>query len=310
MPRTSRLIISGEKAVYHVMSRTALDGFPLKDVEKDFMLGLIKRFSALYFTEILGFCLMGNHFHLVVTMLPEHRFTDADIQKRFEKFYGDNRLFYEGQIPYLRNKLSSLSEFIREIKVGFARYYNRRHHRRGYFWGDRFKSVIVEKGETLINCLAYIDLNPLRAGLVDRPEEYRWNSLGYHLQTSNRDHFLSTDFGLKEFNVKSKKERIRRYRRYVYEAGAVDHPGKMQGKVIGAKVVAKERKQNFEISRVSRFRYRTRYFTDSGIIGSKAFVAANYQRFKQHFFSKHDKKPKPIKGLSGIYSLKRLSEAI
>ena len=62
MPRTSRLIIPNEKAVYHVMSRTALDGFPLRDVEKDFMLDLIKRFSALYFTEILGFCLMGNHF--------------------------------------------------------------------------------------------------------------------------------------------------------------------------------------------------------------------------------------------------------
>ena len=60
MPRTSRLIIADEKAVYHVMSRTALDGFPLKDVEKDFMLDLIKRFSALYFTEILGFCLMGK----------------------------------------------------------------------------------------------------------------------------------------------------------------------------------------------------------------------------------------------------------
>jgi hypothetical protein len=69
---------------------------------------------------------------------------------------------------------------------------------RGYFWGDRFKSVIVDKGETLVNCLAYIDLNPLRAGMVDRPEEYRWNSLGYHLQTENKDQFLSTDFGLKE----------------------------------------------------------------------------------------------------------------
>jgi hypothetical protein len=44
--------------------------------------------------------------------------------------------------------------------------------------------VIVEKGETLINCLAYIDLNPLRAGLVERPEDYRWNSLGY-LSLSN-----------------------------------------------------------------------------------------------------------------------------
>jgi REP element-mobilizing transposase RayT len=304
------MIIAEEKAVYHVMSRTALDGFPLKDVEKDFMLDLIKRFSSLYFTEILGFCLMGNHFHLLVIMIPENRFTDEEIKKRFETHHGDRRDFAEGQIPYLREKLSSLSEFMREIKVGFARYYNRRHNRRGYFWGDRFKSVIVDKGETLVNCLAYIDLNPLRAGLVDRPEDYRWNSLGYHLQTQNKDQFLSTDFGLKEFNVKSQKERIRRYRRYVYEAGAINRIDKTQAKVINKKVVAKERKKGFEISRISRFRYRTRYFTDSGIIGSKEFVSENYQRFKHLFYSKHEKKPKPIKGLDGIYSLKRLSEVI
>jgi hypothetical protein len=129
-------------------------------------------------------------------MIPEDRFTDEGIQKRIEAFYGNSRTFSKGHLPYFREKLSSLSEFVREIKVGFARYYNRRNNRRGYFWGDRFKSVIVDKGETLVNCLAYIDLNPLRAGIVDRPEDYRWNSLGYHLQTENKDQFLSTDFGL------------------------------------------------------------------------------------------------------------------
>ena len=85
-----------------------------------------------------------------------------------------------------------------------------------------------------------------RAGLVNRPEDYRWNSLGYHVQTNNRDNFLSTDFGLKQFNVKSEKERIRRYRRYVYEAAAIDRADKMQAKVIDDKLVAKERKNELE----------------------------------------------------------------
>jgi REP element-mobilizing transposase RayT len=304
------MVINDETTVYHVMSRTALDGFPLGDIEKDFMLDQIKRYSALYFVEILGICIMGNHFHIIVKMLPEYKFTDQDLKNRYMGFYGDDRVFADGLIPSLRAKLSSLSEFVREIKVGFARYYNRRHNRRGYFWGDRFKSVIVDKGETLINCLAYIDLNPLRAGIVNRPEDYRWNSLGYHVQTNNRDNFLSTDFGLKEFNVKSKKERIRRYRRYVYEAGSVNQPEKSSVKVIEDKVLEKERRREFELSRSDRFRYRTRYFTDSGIIGSKEFVAQNYQRFKHLFYSKHEKKPKPIKGLKGMYSLKRLSEIV
>jgi hypothetical protein len=169
--------------------------------------------------------------------------------------------------------------------------------------------VIIEKGETLINCLAYIDLNPLRAGIVARPEDYRWNSLGYLVQTDNKDGFLSLDFGpseissavtselhgagLKEFNppsadkcLEDEKERIRTYRRYVYEAGALNRPEKGKSKVIGDKVLEKERKRAFELSRSDRFRYRTRYFTDSGVIGSKEFVSENYQRFKNIFSSR------------------------
>ena len=64
-----------------------------------------------------------------------------------------------------------------------------------------------ENGETLINCLAYIDLNPVRAGLVKRPEDYRRRSIGYHIQSGNKGNLLSLDFGLKEFGVLSAKKR-------------------------------------------------------------------------------------------------------
>ena len=64
------------------------------------------------------------------------------------------------------------------------------------------------------------------------------------------------------------------------------------------------------MNRVDRFLHRTRYFTDSGIIGSKVFVDRIYQDFKDYYSSKHEKKPKVIQGLDGVYSLKRLSEAI
>ena len=106
------------------------------------------------------------------------------------------------------------------------------------------------------------------------------------------------------------EERLRGYRRYVYEAGAVDRSEYGQRKVIGEMVVEKERKKEFIINKVDRFRYRTRYFTDSGIIGSKEFVSKTYMRFKHVFNSKNDKMPKAIKGLSGVYSLKRLSEVV
>lgn len=150
----------------------------------------------------------------------------------------------------------------------------------------------------------------MRAGIVERPEEYRWSSLGYHIQTNNKDRFLSTDFGLKEFSVKREKERVRRYRKYVYEAGAILPSDKPYTKAIHSKTVAKEREKDFEITRADRFLYRTRYFTDSGIIGSLEFVAGTYQQFKHLFQSRHEKKPKLVKGLDGLFSLKRLSEMI
>ena len=61
-------------------------------------------------------------------------------------------------------------------------------------------------------------------------------------------------------------------------------------------------------SSVKRFLYRTRYFSDSAVIGTKDFVSFCYQHFKHYFTSRREKKPISISGLSGVYSLKRLSE--
>jgi REP element-mobilizing transposase RayT len=298
------MIVKGEPAVYHLMSRTALDGFVLGDVEKEYLLKLIKRLSSIYFTEILGFCLMGNHFHILVKMIPGKEYSDEIVKTRYKRYYGKDKQPGADQISLLRQKWSSLSEYVKEIKQTFSRYYNKSHGRRGFFWSDRFKSVIVENGQTLINCLAYIDLNPIRAGIVEKPEDYRWNSIGYHVQTNNKDDFLSLDFGLKEFNVLDADERLRLYRKFLYEKGSNTAD---KGSQIAEKTVEKEKKRGFKISQVDRFRYRTRYFSDSGIIGTKEFVAQNYQRFKHHFQSKKEKIPKLISGLDGVYSLKRLS---
>ena len=113
---------------------------------------------------------------------------------------------------------------------------------------------------------------------------------------------------LKDFGVLDPEERLKGYRRYVYEAGALDHSGKGQARVIDNDRVEYERKKKYEIKRIDRCRYRTRYFTDSGIIGTKELVSENYQRFKDFFMSKREKIPKRVVGLDGIYSLKRLAE--
>jgi REP element-mobilizing transposase RayT len=287
------------------MSRTALPGLPIKDAEKDYFLKLLKHLSKVYFAEVMGVCCMGTHFHVVLRMHPGTKYKDSEVVSRFKRYYGKDKVIGKDQIPFFREKWEKLAEFMKELKQVFTRYYNKRHDRRGYFWGDRFKSLIVEDGETLINCLAYIDLNPVRAGIVEKPEEYRWNSIGYHVQTNNEGSFLSLDFGLVEFGVKSKKERLRLYRKFVYETGALD---KGKGAKISEGTLKKEQDKDFELSRVDRFKYRSRYFCDSGIIGTKEFVHYNFQLLQHCFSTKKDRVPVKITGLKGIYSLKRLTE--
>jgi hypothetical protein len=242
--------------------------------------------------------------------------SEEEIKERIKLYYGGDdkcEISDEKKLQALKKKWEDLSEYVKEIKQGFSRYYKKRHGRKGYFWSERFKSVIVDNGETLINCLAYIDLNAYRGGLVKRPESYRWCSLGYHVQRDNADGFLSLDFGLKEFapseirttvtgefhgaRLKGAKERLAYYRQFVHAKGGIRKDGKA-------------RVRGIDLKAVERFRYRTRYFTDSGIIGTKGFVERIYQQFKGHFTSKHKKRPKVIHGLEGIFSLKRLSEAI
>ena len=247
---------------------------------------------------------MGNHLHLVCRVYPEEEASEEEVKRRIREFYGQDRYISARDIDYYRKRWTSLSELIKDIKQGFSKYYNRKHNRKGFFWGDRFKSLIVEEGHTLVNLLAYVDLNPIRAGIVKRPEDYRWSSLGYHLQTGNKDDLLSLDFGLRDWDEDDPSEIVRKYREFVYETGAVD-AGK--GAVIDQKFVNRERRRKYKVSRTERFLYRSRYFTDAGIIGSKEFVGEVFDQVKHMLRSKNERRFKPVGGIEGMYSMKRLT---
>jgi len=255
--------------------------------------------------------MMGDHFHLLVRMIPDLYFPDREVKKRYHRLYGDKAPLpvddsdtddgkRKGYL-FFRRKWSNLGKFMQEIQQTFSRYYNQQHNRRGTLWGARFKSVIVEDGHTLLNCLAYIDLNPVRAGIAVKPEDYRWNTLGTHTRSKGSAGFLSLDFGFKEFDGLNDKERIHWYRRFVGEKAAGDD---RFPETKGAKAPSSVSQS----APPNRFTQRTRYFSDSGIIGTSEFVASNYQRYKHLFQSRNKKIPKRIRGLSDIYSMKRLSE--
>lgn len=128
-------------------------------------------------------------------------------------------------------------------------------------------------------------------------------SIAYHLNTSNKDNWLSTNFGLDKWDDFTPKEKLLFYRRFLYQVGAVGEKG-----VIPAEVVESDKRKKYQYSRIERFRWRTRWFTDSGIIGSKKFVTTKEKPFREIFATKRQKRPSPISGISSVFSLKRLSK--
>jgi REP element-mobilizing transposase RayT len=193
----------GECSQFHVMSRTAGGAMLFGDEEKEAFRILMWRMARFSGVEILTYCLMGNHFHLLVRVPKREQFL-----QRFEcdepGGAGERRLLEHLKLLYSKAYLSRLGReveelrrqgreaevqrvfdryklrfcelglFVKEVKERFSRWYNKKNDRRGTLWMDRFRSVIVEDGECLRTVAAYIDLNPVRAGLVERPEDYRW----------------------------------------------------------------------------------------------------------------------------------------
>ncbi len=80
-----------------------------------------------------------------------------------------------------------LSRFMQQLEGEFAEYYNRRKHRSGSFWGERFHCTMIDGGDHLWNCLRYIDLNMVRAGVVSHPSEWPW--CGYQEIAGRRERF-------------------------------------------------------------------------------------------------------------------------
>lgn len=182
MARMARIKLSGEEAFYLVSSHTVWErqkAFSLEEKKK--FISLLFKLSKLYFIKILAYTVMDNHFHLVVRMLPQKRFSDEEVIRRVRTFYGDKiKIFSSQQIQYWRKRLEDLSEFVKALKQRFAQWYNKKHDRKGHLWSDRFHSALLQEGRAVLAAMAYVDLNGVRAGLVRKISDYIWCS--YHVR--------------------------------------------------------------------------------------------------------------------------------
>jgi hypothetical protein len=170
-----------------------------EDAAKHQFLGILRNYQDLLRVEVLTFCIMSDHFQLLVRV--PHRPPGFDVPLKLiiqwlEPAIGEPTMAVircnlaawkrDGETDKIHAwrqaqvaRMFSLSEFIRCVKLRFTRWHNTKLSRRGTIWEERFESVRVPDAARAIRGMAaYIDLSPVRAGLVDDPADYRWCGYG------------------------------------------------------------------------------------------------------------------------------------
>jgi hypothetical protein len=192
-----------------------------------------------------------------------------------------------------------LSAFMQSVKQRFSSWYNNREGRDGFLWSERFKSVLVEDGHAARVMAAYIDLNPVRAGIVKQPEDYRWS--GYAEAVAGRKKARE---GLKWLIYEKQRTRmsdeeaareagewrkvLENYQRFM--ADDEDRRHKTED--------TRSRKERDEMKKTGRaarsplvpvvrearmLRCRVRYFTDGLVLGTKEFVDGAFRLTRERF---------------------------
>ena len=185
--------------VYHCVSRIVDRRFIFGDAEKEFFLKNLRRYERLCGVRVLTHCVMDNHFHILVEVprRPEVLPDEAQLIGLIGESLGSEvaqRLTHQlerwreqNNEPAIRKELErwyaqmwDLGRFMKMVKQRFSCWYNRsRPERRvGTLWESRYRSILVECGQTLQAMAFYIDLNPVRAGKVRDPKDYRWCGYG------------------------------------------------------------------------------------------------------------------------------------
>jgi len=343
---------SGSKPeIYHAVGRVVGRVFLLGEEEREHFRMLMRMCEKFTGCRVLTYCLMSNHFHILleVTPVPEGGISDGVLFERLGVFYGEAQVAEivremeeaakerergefelapvdEAGVPLTREeevamsrreaaalvaeirlrytrRMHDLSWFMKSLLERFTKWFNGRHKRSGTLWEDRFKSVIVESGTAARTIAAYIDLNPVRAGMVSDPADYRWSSYGEAVGGGAKCNGKKAREGLVRacmshkgagFEAEKWKDVSRIYRRAMGMAlGRKNSNFKFQNSSKSKTSVTKNTEEMLEsednetvlpdLGMAGMLMKRVRYFTDGAVIGSKAFVNEAFMGARERF---------------------------
>ncbi|MDF3129921.1 hypothetical protein P0Y35_12005 [Kiritimatiellaeota bacterium B1221] len=190
--RGLRILPKNQGYFVHVTSRTAQQAFLFGDAEKRMFIKKLRQWADFSALGIITHCVMDNHFHVMLWVPSQVSLKHVEILERLNGVWTKEKVaawesFYQKQGVVSRKKMDAavlarmgnLPEFMRVLKLSYTRWYNQNRGTSGALWDSRYRSVVVEDSPlALMSVAAYIDLNPLRAGMVDDPLKYVWSGYG------------------------------------------------------------------------------------------------------------------------------------
>jgi len=298
----------------------------LGDPEKEHFVELLRAYEAFCQVRVLTFCVMSNHFHILVEVpeRPAADPSDEELLDRMKVLYAGHRMreirwqleeyrrqenhaaAEELRRRFLR-RMWDLSAFMQSLKQRFSSWYNGRAERDGFLWSERFRSVLVEDGHAARVVAAYIDLNPVRAGIVARPEDYRWcgyaeavagrrkarEGLKWLMQEKARGRMgeaeasgeagdwrkVSEAYG--RFLAEDRERGSKRHEAQTRKAGGTDARELRAGP--GGNTADRGRCALPAVTEARLVRRRVRCFTDGLVLGTRAFVDRAFLLTRERF---------------------------
>lgn len=141
MPRGERIILNN--AYYHLINRgNQKQNIFLENSDFEKYLQLLAHYKRKYEVKLFGYCLMPNHVHMVVVL----------------------------------KQASELAKFMQGLTQTYTFWFNQKYNKNGHIWQGRFKSMVIQDDVYFLECVYYIEANPVRAALASSPADYLWSS--------------------------------------------------------------------------------------------------------------------------------------
>jgi len=338
MSNRRALLPEGVDGVYHVISRVVDRDMKFGEHEKQVFIRMMMAYAGFCGVMPISWVVMSNHFHILVEVPPVDRenMPAEEVFRRLGLIWRpaavqESRAVYETMktewekrefLDKHTRRMGDLRKFMQSLKQQYTQWFNRAHERTGTLWECRYHSVIVEgavmddSGYSGLShaarvVAAYIDLNPVRAGMVEDPADYRWSSYGAAVGGDQ----VARD-GLERLWSQGEKRSLASHRMMIFEEGSEERADGEKSKRVGIAlervVEVKMRRGKMPLRQV--LRVRVRYMTAGGVIGSEAFVRQVYEGAKD-VLSRKDAKRKRKDGVlmrygewGGLYVLRDLRD--